>query len=613
MRSLLAGLLSVGLCSNVSAQRYEYTADLANVKDDQVKVTCIVPKQQNKEAEFIFASLIPGSYAYKEYGRYIDDFKAYDENGAALKTGKVDKYSYTIHGADHLARVEYVVNDSWEEKNGKKFIFQPGGTNIESGKNFVINNFGFFGYIEGMQNIPFDITFIKPERLKGYSYLAIQPSGPGKDKLHAASFDELADNPVMYCSPNDTSFQVGQTTIEVCVYSDRGWVQAPLMAEVIKPVALALQNFFGTLPVDRYVFMFYNADPEQVPTRRGKGMGSGFGALEHNHCSFYFMPEVKGFERNKEMFQDVCSHEFLHILTPLNLHSREIENFNFRKPVMSQHLWLYEGVTEYFSHLILMRDSLTSVQDFIKEIRRSINKSATFDLFSMTEMSKNVVENANQKRYLSVYTRGAVLAMMLDILIIDLSKGSNSLQQVLMTLSEKYGPAKPFNDNELIGEIVALTYPEVKNYFDRFIVGSATPDYAGYLNRIGYDLIPEFEKQIYYFGNFGLQYNDETSEYSFAGVGENNLGVSDGDVLISVNDELADPDNIDLLWDKYFFDNESDAPVKFETRRNGVKRQFEAKPHEGYKHMSNYITTLKKPDEEMIRNFRKFSGREFPD
>jgi predicted metalloprotease with PDZ domain len=611
MRILLAGLLSIGLSNNLSAQHYEYTADLANVTDDQVKVTCIVPRQENKEAEFIFANLIPGSYAYKEYGRYIDDFKAYDENGAALKTGKVDKFSYTIHGADHLARVEYMVNDSWEEKNGKKFIFQPGGTNIEGGKNFVINNFGFFGYIEGMQNIPFDITFIKPEHLKGYSYLPILPAGSGKDKLHAASFDELADNPVMYCSPNDTSFKIGDATIEVCVYSDRGWVQAAMMGDVVKPVALALQNFFGTLPVDRYVFMFYHADADQVPTRRGKGMGSGFGALEHNHCSFYFMPEVKGFEKNKEMFQDVCSHEFLHILTPLNLHSREIENFNFRKPVMSQHLWMYEGVTEYFSHLVLMRDSLISVPDFMKEIRRDINKSGSFDLFSMTEMSRNVVENANQKRYLSVYSRGAVLAMMLDILIIDLSKGTNSLQQVLMTLSGKYGPAKPFNDDELIGEIVKLTYPEVKTYFDRFIIGAAMPDYANYLNRIGYDLIPEFEKQVYFFGNFGLQYNEETGEYSFAGVDENIIGIHDGDVLVSVNDELPDPDNIEQLWDKYFYDNESDALVKFEIRRSGVKKKLEASPRKGVKHITNYITTLENPTEEMIRNFRKFSGREF--
>ena len=31
-------------------------------------------------------------------------------------------------------------------------------------------------------------------------------------------------------------------------------------------------------------------------------------------------------------------------------HSEEIGNFDFQKPKMSRHLWLYEGLTEYAAH-----------------------------------------------------------------------------------------------------------------------------------------------------------------------------------------------------------------------------------------------------------------------
>jgi predicted metalloprotease with PDZ domain len=48
---------------------------------------------------------------------------------------------------------------------------------------------------------------------------------------------------------------------------------------------------------------------------------------------------------------DVVSHEFFHIVTPLSIHSKEIQDFDYNDPKMSQHLWMYEGVTEYFANL----------------------------------------------------------------------------------------------------------------------------------------------------------------------------------------------------------------------------------------------------------------------
>lgn len=592
------------------AQHYSYTADLINIKKDKVKVTCLVPKQVVDKIDFIFPNLIPGSYALKEYGRYIDDFTAFDETGKELKVRKADKYNFSIENASRLVKVEYYVDDSWEEKNGKRFIFQPGGTNIEEGKNFVINHYGFFGYIDGMKNIPFEITFLKPANLKGYSYLEIKSTDATTDVTGAPTYDLLVDNPVLYCTKNDASFNVGNSKIDLCVYSEKGKVQASVLVDVVKPVAHALEKFFGSLPVDHYLFMFYLADPANVPKRKGKGLGSGFGALEHNHCSFYFMPEKSGVSANKEMLQDVCSHEFLHILTPLNLHSREIEDFNFRLPIMSKHLWMYEGVTEYFSNLVLLQDSILNIKDFMKEMRNKMNRSQEFDNFSMTEMSKDVVESANQKRYLSVYSRGALLAMMLDILIIDHSEGRNSLREVLMKLSEKYGESKPFNDDDLISEIISLTDPDIKDFFDRYITGEMTPDYSTYFKLIGYDYESNFEKSTYFFGNFGLKYDDDKNEFSFSGIKTNFLGVKEGDVLHAINGEEIDMDNLNKLFDEYFLENDEGKEVRIEIIRDGNKMTLSARPVKATMRAAHFIMPDAHPSQKARNNFRKFSGME---
>jgi predicted metalloprotease with PDZ domain len=35
----------------------------------------------------------------------------------------------------------------------------------------------------------------------------------------------------------------------------------------------------------------------------------------------------------------------------LSIHSKEIQDFDYNDPKMSEHLWMYEGVTEYFANL----------------------------------------------------------------------------------------------------------------------------------------------------------------------------------------------------------------------------------------------------------------------
>jgi predicted metalloprotease with PDZ domain len=73
----------------------------------------------------------------------------------------------------------------------------------------------------------------------------------------------------------------------------------------------------------------------------------GFGALEPTATTVVLPELIK--ELVKSMM-DVVSHEFFHIVTPLSIHSKEIQYFDYNTK-MSEHLWMYEGVTEYFANL----------------------------------------------------------------------------------------------------------------------------------------------------------------------------------------------------------------------------------------------------------------------
>src|SRR5690606_10699637 len=91
--------------------------------------------------------------------------------------------------------------------------------------------------------------------------------------------------------------------------------------------------------------------------------------------------------------KDVVSHEFFHIVTPLGVHSKEIHFFNYNTPKMSEHLWMYEGVTEYFANLFQVNQGLINEDDFYLRIAEKIASSKQFDdTMNFTRMSKNILE-----------------------------------------------------------------------------------------------------------------------------------------------------------------------------------------------------------------------------
>lgn len=607
MKNILFHLIFFSFASVKAQQQYQYKIDLLNVTDDKVKVQLKTPALKETEILFSFPKVIPGSYSEKNYGRFIENFKAFDATGKELKVKKENVAQYLIKGADKLSRIEYLVNDSWDEQDKKAHIFEPGGSNIEAQKNFVLNTFAFFGYLEGYKTLPFEIEVTKPDYFYGSTALKKKEINTVTDLLNAKGFVELADNPILYCRPDTTSFMIANTTVNIAVYSATGKIHSSQVAGYLKPLAASLQKFFTTLPIDAYHFLFFFDDGENPV--RGKDQEGGYGALEHNYCSFYYLPET-GFEpRLKSMVSDVASHEFLHILTPLNVHSEQIENFDFINPEMSMHLWLYEGVTEYFSHLIQLQTGLTDEEKFIGEMRGKIKEAEEYGDFSITEMSKRVLEEKFEKKYGSVYNKGALLAWLLDIQIINKTKGQKNLKWLMLELAKKYGKSKPFKDELLFSEIVSLTHPDIRDFIDKYIAGSGSLPYKELLPFIGLDFEIEKRKEVYFVGRLGVIFDDKDSSFKFTDIEKNALDVKDKDIILKINNEVATDANIEDLLGKYLFENTEYRYITLTVKRGNEIIELKGNLYDGYRTVSNYIGNTLKPSVDAMLNKNVWLGK----
>ncbi len=575
-KTLFILFFNLVLCSQLFAQQeYQVHLNLKEIKNDRVQVIVLPPKTRESTVSYIMPEVIPGSYSRKDYGRFVRDFTAYDGNGHKLKVKRKGYNEFEIANANELARIEYFVDDTWDDSKGKQYIFQPGGTNIEAENNFVINHFGFYGYLQGYKMLPYHLTISKPEALYAATSLPVERINATTDKLYAENYVKIADAPVLYAKPDTTSFMAGNTRVHIAVYSETNAVTSKQVSSYLQPLSGALSRFFGTMPVENYHFlMFFPQMNNGKIARHG-----GFGALEHSYSSLYFLPERSSEEALRAMVLGVASHEFLHILTPLNIHSEEINDFDFKDPKMSRHLWLYEGVTEYFSNLVQVREGLMTYDAFLNEMQSKIKRAGDYPEVSFTEMSRQILHPPYQDMYNNVYEKGALIGFLLDIRINELSGGQLGLREVLMKLSEKYGPDKPFRDEDLIPEIVALTYPEIGEFFDRYVESNEPLPYEEYFYKIGLLFKEQSKETILSFGQVGFKFNEKKKKF-VATQSEpefNAFGLKNNDVIVEVNGTPLTMLNYEELL-KPLVEVTSDKEVSLHFMRKGKLEKRQGKP-----------------------------------
>jgi predicted metalloprotease with PDZ domain len=150
---------------------------------------------------------------------------------------------------------------------------------------------------------------------------------------------------------------------------------------------------------------------------------------------------------------------------------------------------MYEGVTEYFATLFQVNQGLVEEKDFYNKILGKIKASKKLnDAMSFTIMSENVLKEPYKDQYLNVYQKGALIGMCIDILMREESNGNRGILSLMKELSNKYGKNKPFEDDALIGEITAMTYPSVGEFLNTHVVGDIPIDYTIFFEKAGLEI-----------------------------------------------------------------------------------------------------------------------------
>jgi predicted metalloprotease with PDZ domain len=572
--TILVQLLLFSLLS--FAQHYEVSLDLTSVEDDKIPVEIIFTDFDFPEIiEFQMPKMVPGTYSISDFGKAISNFKAFNTEGEELIVTRIDDSRWSIATAIYLASVSYQVDDTFDSKE-MSYIFEPGGTNIQADTNFVINTFGFIGYLENLSNYPIEINIKHPDFLYGASPMKRKVISSLEETFFADNYFMMTDSPIMYSVPDTASVMIGNTRVMVSNYSPGNKMDAAFVMNKVAPTLTGAGEFLGgELPVDDYLIMIYL-------TNSFTGSGS-YGALEHAYSTVFVLPDINP-EYLSETLVDVTAHEFFHIITPLTIHSEEIGDYDFINPKMSKHLWLYEGVTEYSSIHMQVMYGLVSPDEFLEVINEKLYESSDYtDDLPFTEMSLGALDKY-ENEYTNVYEKGALIGMCLDLKLLNLSDGQMGIRELLNKLSETYGIERSFKDENLFDEITDLTYSEIREFFKRYVEGPEPLPFVECLSYVGVIYNAPEEVSVNTLGNIGMGIDSESKLFMVTGIeGMNEFGMQMGyrvgDKFISINGMEVNAENFREVYAEFLMMNESDKVIVVVSRKNknGIAKEKKLK------------------------------------
>lgn len=364
----------------------------------------------------------PGSYLVREFARNVEQVQAFGTNGDQLSIVKINKNSWKVNA------------DSQKELVLKYKVYcneiSVRTCEINTDHAFLVGA-GIFMYVKGLEDTKWFLEIALPEDWKRISTGLTKIS---ENYYAAENYDELIDCPLEIGNHKVIEFSVRGVSHNVCIFGEGNYKEEVIIRDIKKIVEEQIK-FFGGIPYNEYTFLIRLVD-------------KGAGGLEHAN-SFAIHFERGGFS-DKELYKkflSLVSHEFFHLWNCKRIRPDEFCPYNYDTEIYTKSLWVVEGWTSYYDVLFVKRVGLFSKEDYFISLAKKVNDIQKYQgrLFqSLGDSSFDTWikfyrkdENFNNAQ-ISYYTKGALVALMLNLEIIKNTNANYSLDDVIKELYENY-------------------------------------------------------------------------------------------------------------------------------------------------------------------------------
>ncbi len=472
---LLVTLLILGNVNLALAAELRYTLSMPEPHTHYFQVEAELSGVKQKYVDFTMPVWAPGSYLVREFAKNVEGFEAKDKNGKSLRSEKIDKNTWRVYtDKSNLVRASYNVY-AFEMSVRTSFLDASHG---------YVNGTSMFMYPEGYQNLS-GTLHVKP--YKEWSKISTGLKSTGNFTYTFPNYDILVDSPLEIGNHEIYTFTAAGVPHEVAMYGEGNFNKEQLIQDMKRVVEESI-SIIGELPVDRYVFIVHN-------------LQRGGGGLEHlNSTTLQTSRWNYSTEAGYNGFLSLVAHEYFHLWNVKRLRPITLGPFDYNKENYTNLLWVSEGITSYYDDLIVERAGFTSPQRYLDIVAGTINSventpgnriqtvaESSFDAW-IKYYRRN--ENSNNAE-VSYYTKGGVLGQLLNMLILNETKGEKSLDDVMKYMYNRYYKKlnRGYTEAEFKEVLEVISGTNMDAFFKDYVNGTQTPDYNKYFEAAGLNLV----------------------------------------------------------------------------------------------------------------------------
>jgi len=449
-----------------------------------------------KSLDFQMPKWSPGRYAVFDFAKNVQEVKAREACPAGLDC--TTPSSLVTRVDDQTWRVELE-----SKRPGMSLMFSykvfandlSGTFSQLDARHANFNGGCIFMYVVKHKQDPVALSINAP---KGWRIVNGRSEKGDQSEFQFPNWDVLVDTPTEI-GPDwtDDEFKVDGKTYHVVVHSlGKEGGKRPLLVRDLEKIVRAETAMWGPPEFDSYTFLFHFAND-----------GKSSDGMEHLTSTQIIMPGALADKDAPEETLDAAAHEFFHLWNVKRLRPLELGPWDFTRPANTRGLWIAEGITNYYGHLMQRRAGLWNDAKLFGELAEQIQEvenSPGSKLMSAEESSLAApfIDDAPHAQQTNLanttvnyYPKGEALGVVLDLLLRGRTKGATSLDDVMRRMYEEFYLKSPNATYYLRGRgytaedfektVATVAGSDLSDFFKRYVRGVETPPYEEAFAQVG--------------------------------------------------------------------------------------------------------------------------------
>ncbi len=426
----------------------------------------------------------PGRYELANFAQNIQKFDVMDGQGNAMNFDKVTKDQWEVNTSG--------VSEITVKYNFYAYKMDAGSTWLDE-EQLYINFINCLVYDASRLNDTCEVTLAIPTNYE----IACGLPNSSKNTLLADSFYHLVESPMIASAKmRHLEYQVDKYRFHIWLMGDceMDW------EKVIRDFKEFSQNqidMMGGFPCDDYHFLF-----QITPYKLRHG-------VEHFNSTVIALGP--GEEMNSaemyESFMGISSHELFHTWNVIRIKPKEFVPYDFTKENYFKTGFVAEGFTTYYGDLFLGRSGVFGKKWFLREMSLQFQRHS--DNFgrhnlSLTDSSFDLWLDGYKQgipdRKVSIYTKGALVALMLDLEIRMTTKNKNSLDSLMRKLWDRFGDTKNgYTTDDILKMAEELSGTSFEDFFANYIHGTTPIEerFVALMKYVGCEVLVKKPKNTY--------------------------------------------------------------------------------------------------------------------